>query len=235
MTNDSKPEDLGNNVPQTNATDGDDELFCGPQKQDNDCVMSGGTQDDRPSSMDCASAGGIDFADVRSNPAPTLNSSPGPDPVEPTCVTVQSPNPTLTCCFTNSPSRGVGMSSDMEMLSPDSPVCKMPSDNNSADRDSDCCACTESNSMKALDGEPQHVGKEADSQILADDKVHKVLMEAEDAEIAKCSGSSVMSQDVISGQSEAPSQRYCQSLSVSNHPFISFISFQYLLIILVLF
>ncbi|CAM9284115.1 unnamed protein product, partial [Lampetra planeri] len=42
------------------------------------------------------------------------------------------------------------------------------------DKDSDGSACTEeSNSMKAPEGEPQHVGKEAGSQILADNKVHK--------------------------------------------------------------
>ena len=78
MTADVKPEDVKNDVPKTNLTDGKDELFCGAEKHDTtkDCALTENTQDDPASqkSMDCGSAGGLDesvLTGSRSNSAQT--------------------------------------------------------------------------------------------------------------------------------------------------------------------
>ena len=137
------------------------------------------------------------------------SSSPGPHPVKTTCVAAHSPNPKLTLCLSISPGKGVSTPSDVEMLSPDSPVCKTLPVNNSADRDRDGSACAEDSGFtKAQVKEAQQFVKDSDSGGSDKERVNQLAMGAEDAEMAECSGSSDMSQDLIGGQSGATFERY---------------------------
>ncbi|XP_071336642.1 poly(ADP-ribose) glycohydrolase [Trachinotus anak] len=214
VTAEVKPEGVKNDAPQTELTDGKDELFCGPQKCDTskDSVPTESTQDDIASqnSMDCGSAGGLEesgLAGTKSNTAQThcsngqkskRPSSPGPHPVKATCVDTHSPNPKLTLCLSLSPRKGVSTPSDVEMLSPDSPISKtMP--NNSADKDHDDSACAEESGFaKAQIVESQQFVSDSDTGSLAKGRAHLVAIGAEDAEVADCSSN--MSQDLIRSQ-----------------------------------
>ena len=219
MTGDVIPEVVNNESPQPNLTDGEDESFCGQQKPDTakDSAPTENTQEDIASqnSMDCGSAGGSDESGLaessRSNAAQThcsngqkckRPSSPGPHPVKATCIDVQSPSPKLTLGL--SPRKGVSTPSDVEMLSPDSPVCKTMLTSISADKDHDGGACVEdSGSAKAQEIELQPSVKDSDSGKSAKEGTpHLVAM---GTEVAECSGSSDMSQELTSSQ---PSERY---------------------------
>uniref|UniRef100_A0A8D0APV9 poly(ADP-ribose) glycohydrolase n=1 Tax=Sander lucioperca TaxID=283035 RepID=A0A8D0APV9_SANLU len=173
--------------------------------------------------MDCGSAGGLDesvLAGSRSNTAPTScsngqkskrSTSPGPHPVKTTGVAAHAPNPKLTLCLSNSPKKGVSTPSDVEMLSPDSPICKTMFVT-SSDKDLDGSACAEDSGFAK---ESQQFVKDSDSGCSAKEKVHLVAMGTEDAEIAEYSGSSDMSQDLIGSQSGALFKRYCFNFSFS--------------------
>lgn len=223
VTADVKPEDVKNDDPKSNLTDGKDEVFCRAQKHDTtkDFVLTENTQGDASSqkSMDCGSEGGPDesvIADSRSNTAQThfsngqkskRSSSPGPHPVKTTCVAAHSPVPKLTLCLSYSPRKGISTPSDVEMLSPDSPISKTMLVNNYSDTDHDGSTCAEDSSfVKVM--ESQQVVTDSDSGCLAKDRVHLVAMGTEDAEIAECSGSTDMSQDLIGSQSGAIFERY---------------------------
>ncbi|XP_029305779.1 poly(ADP-ribose) glycohydrolase [Cottoperca gobio] len=220
VTAEVKPEGVTNDVPEPNLTDEKDELYCGPPGDDTtkDCGQMENTQDEMASqtSMDCGSAGGLDesvLAGSRSDTAQThcsngqkskRSTSPGSLPVTTTCVATHSPNPKLTICLTDSPGKGVSTPSDVEMLSPDSPICKTMLVNSSADKVHDCSACAEdSGSAK----ESQQFVKDCDSECPAVENVHQVATGTEDAEKAECSGSSDMSQDLTGSQSGAPIER----------------------------
>ncbi|XP_060943333.1 poly(ADP-ribose) glycohydrolase [Limanda limanda] len=217
VTDEVIPEVVNNDAPQPNLTDGEDESFCGQLKPDTakDSAPSENTQDDiaSQSSMDCGSAGGPDESGLaesssRSNEAQThcsngqkckRPSSPGPHPVKTTCVDAQSPKPKLTLCLSYSPRKGVSTPSDVEMLSPDSPVCKSMSTSISADKDHDGGACVEdSGSAKAQEVESQPSVKDSDSGISAKEGTPHLV--ATETEVAECSGSSDMSQELISSQ-----------------------------------
>ncbi|KAM7408671.1 hypothetical protein PAMA_002410 [Pampus argenteus] len=208
VTADVKPEDVKTDVPKTNLTDEKDELFCGPTTHDKDYVITGDTQDDVTSanSMGGGSVGSEDsgLAGSERNTAQTQSSngqkskrpsSPGPHPVKATCVAAHPPNPKLTLCLSNSPGKGVSTPSDVEMLSPDSPVCKTLLINNSADRGRDGSTCAKAQVKE------QFVKDSASTSSAKG--VHQVAIGTEDADIAECSGSSDMSQDLIGSQSGA--------------------------------
>lgn len=218
-------EGVKNDVTQAKPTDGKDELFCEPHRHDStkDSVPTESTQDDTASqnSMDCGSAGGLDesgFAGSKSNATQTncsngqkskRPSSPGPHPVKTTCVDTLPQNPKLTLCLSSSPSKGVSTPSDVEMLSPDSPICKTMPINNSADRDHDGSVCAEdSGSAKAQVVDSQQFVNDSDSGSSAKERAQLVAMGTEDAEVAECSGSSIMSQDLIRSQPSAVFERY---------------------------
>uniref|UniRef100_A0A3P8SZX9 poly(ADP-ribose) glycohydrolase n=1 Tax=Amphiprion percula TaxID=161767 RepID=A0A3P8SZX9_AMPPE len=199
LTDEVKPEDVKNNVPQTNLTDGKNELLCQPQVSDTtkDCELTENTHDASQNSMDCGSAGELDesvLAGSRSN-ADELHcsngqkskrpSSPGPHPIKTTCVAAHSTNPKLTICLSNSPRKVVSTPSDVEMLSPDSPVCKTMITNNSADKDYDANASAEDTGFgKAQVMGSQQIVKDSDPGSSAKERVHPVAVGPEDAEIA---------------------------------------------------
>ncbi|TMS04767.1 Myoferlin [Larimichthys crocea] len=225
-----KAKDVNDDVSETNLTDGKEELSCGAEKHDDtkDGALSENTQDDTSSqtTMDCGSAGGLDESFIsgssRSNTGQThcsnlqkskRSGSPGPHPVK-TCVASHSPNPKLTLCLSYSPRKGVSTPSDVEMLSPDSPMSKTMLVNHSADKDHDGSACVE----EAGYAEAQVMGSQqfvrgSDSGGSAKDRVHPVATGTEDAETAACSGSSDMSQDLIGSQSDA----LFESVSIALH------------------
>lgn len=229
MTAEFKPEDVKNDDPKSNLTDGKDEVFCRAKQHDTtkDCALTENTQGDASSqkSMDCGSAGGPDesvIAGSRSNAAQThfsngqkskRSSSPGPHPVKTTCVAAHSPNPKLILCHSNSPRKGVSTPSDVEMLSPDSPISKTMLVNSYSDKDHDGSTCTE-DFAKAQVMESQPFVRDSDSGCSAKDRVHLVAMGTEDAEIAECSGSSDMSQELIGSQSGAIFERYLSIFSL---------------------
>ncbi|KAG8000133.1 Myoferlin, partial [Nibea albiflora] len=224
-----KAEDANDDVSETNLTDGKDELSCGAEKPDNakDSALSENSQDDASSqaSMDCGSAGGPDESFISGSRSDTgqthcsnlqkskRSGSPGPHPVK-TCVASHSPNPKLTLCLSYSPRKGVSTPSDVEMLSPDSPMSKTMLVNHSADKDHDGSACVEdAGYAEAQVMESQQFVKASDSGGSAKDRVHPVAMGTEDAETAACSGSSDMSQDLIGSQSDA----LFESVSIALH------------------
>lgn len=234
MTAEVNSEGLKNDALQTNLTDGKDELFCGLQKHDStkDSDPTENRQDDMASqsSMDCGSAGGLEESDPagsRSNAAQThcsngqkskRPSSPGPHPVKTTCVDAHSSNPKLTLFL--SPRKGVSTPSDVEMLSPDSPICKTMLINDSADKDHDGSACAEDSGFaKGQVVASQQFVNNSDSGSSAKEKSHLVTMGTEYAEVAECSGSSNMSQDLIRSQPGAIFERY---MFTSLHHFLSF-------------
>lgn len=204
VTAEVKPEGVKNDFPKTDLTDGKDELFCGPQKNDATKVseQTENTQDDVASQtlMDCGSSGGTDesvLAGSGSDAAQTHCSngqkskrSSSPGSVKTTCVAAHSPNPKLTLCLSISPSKGISTpTSDVEMLSPDSPICKTMFVNSSADKDHDGSAYS------------QQCVKDSDAGCSAkEEKVLLVAKATEDAEKAEYSGSSDMSQELIGSQ-----------------------------------
>lgn len=222
VTSEVKPEGVKNDVTKSNLTDGKDELFCGPEKYDTtkDCVLTENKQDDVASqnSMDCASAGGLDetvLAGSRSHTAQThcsngqkskRSSSPGPHPVKTTCVAAHPPNlPTL--CLSSSPRKGVSTPSDVEMLSPDSPISKTMLGNNSADKDHDSSGYAKDSAFANAQVMESQFVKDSNSGCSAKERVHRAAMGTEDAEKAECSGSSDMSQDFTGSQSGAIFER----------------------------
>lgn len=245
VTADVKPEDVKNDDPKSNLKDGKDEVFCRAQKHDTleDCVLTENTPGDASSqkSMDCGSEGGPDESVIADNGSDTgqkhfsngqkskRSSSAGPHPVKTTCVAAHSPNPKLTLCLSNSPRKGISTPSDVEMLSPDSPISKAVLVSNYSDKDHDGSTCTEDSSFAKLK-ESQQVVRDSVSGCLAKDSVHLAAMGTEEAEIAECSGSSDMSQDLSGSQSGAIFERYmikfpllCNAVCVlwiANHLFL---------------
>ncbi|XP_068184210.1 poly(ADP-ribose) glycohydrolase isoform X2 [Antennarius striatus] len=185
------------------------------------------TQEDIASqkSMDCGSAGELDeslLADCRTNSFQThcsngqkskRSSSPGPLPVKATCVAAPCLNPKLSLHLRNSPRKDAGVPGDVEMLSPDSPVSKSMLIN-SIDKDYDGSACEEDyGAANAQVVESQQSVKDSDSGCSAKDTVHSGAICPKDAEIAECSGSSKMTQDLIEGQSSG----IYESISLALH------------------
>ncbi|XP_042337638.1 uncharacterized protein LOC121938463, partial [Plectropomus leopardus] len=207
VTSEVEPEAANNDVPKASLTDGEDDLFCGPQKNETteDCALTEKTQDEAASQtqMDCGSAAELDESALESSRSHTSQtpcsngqkskrpSSPGPHLVKETCVAAHSPNPKLTLCLSYSPRKGVSTPSDVEMLSPDSPVSKTVFVNSSADKDHDGSGCAEDSSFAK---EPQQFVKDSDSGCLAKEKVHQGAVGTAVNDIAGNSGSSDMSQ-----------------------------------------
>ncbi|KAJ4948980.1 hypothetical protein JOQ06_020500 [Pogonophryne albipinna] len=214
VTAEVQPEGPKNDVPNTNLTDGKDELFCGPQKSDTskDCAQMENSQDGVASqtSMDCGSASGLDESTPVDSGCHSTQShcsdgqkskrstSPGPHPVKTTCVAAHSPNPKLTLPLSSSPMQGVSTPSDVEMLSPNSPICKTMLVNSSAEKLHDGSACAEDSSSAK---ESQQCVKDSDSACSVKENPNPVSTGTEDAEIAEYSGSSDMSQDLAGSQS----------------------------------
>lgn len=206
LTAEVEPEGADDDAPKTTLSDRKDYLFCGPQKHDTtkDCALTENTQDDVGSQtlMDCGSAGGMDESVLESSRFNTAQthcpngqkakrpSSPGPHSVKTTCVAAHSPNPKLTLCLSISPRKGVSTPSDVEMLSPDSPVSKTMLVNSSADKEHDGRGYAEDSSFAK---ESQQFVKDSESGCSAKEKVHLGAVGTKVADIAGNSGSSGMS------------------------------------------
>lgn len=209
VTPEVKSEDVKSGAPKTNLSDGEDELFSRPQKSDTtkDVVLTEDTQDDIVSlhSMDVGSAGGLDESDPagsRSNTAQThcsngqkskRPSSPGPHRVKATCV---DGNVTQPLCLTNSnsPMKDASISSDVEMLSPDSQQPMVTS--SSSEKVHDSSVCSEISGI-AKAQESHGFVNDCESGGLAQERAHQVAVGTGDAEIAECSGPGDGSQDSI--------------------------------------
>lgn len=176
--------------------------------------------------MDCRSAGDTDEAVLtcsKSNTAPTQcsngqkskrPSSPGPHPSKTTCVAAHTTNTKLHPCLSFSSKNPVCTPTDVEMLSPDSPVCKTMF-NNSADQDCDGGFCAEHSAFaKAQVMESQQTIKDSDPGSSTKEREHLPAIGSEDAEIADHSGSSNMSQDLIESQPDAILQRSLERFSL---------------------
>ncbi|KAM4600011.1 poly(ADP-ribose) glycohydrolase [Fundulus diaphanus] len=212
LTDEPRPEDKRNDVQQADA-----KVELQTSDQTKDRIQSENTPDGlaRQNSADCGSAGEVEeslSAESRSNQTLSSNgqkssrpSSPGPHPVETTCVAARPTNPKLILCLSNSPSKAAGPPSDVEMLSPDSPACEtIISDS------SDFCAaggvCAEDSGFAKDPGiKSQQAVKDSCSGGPTKDKGCPVATstEEEDAEMAEGSGSSNMSQELTESQPEA--------------------------------
>ncbi|XP_028279721.1 poly(ADP-ribose) glycohydrolase isoform X2 [Parambassis ranga] len=219
-----QPDDLKTDHEQNTRTDQRDELFCGTSK---DSVLTEKTQGDNESQnsvdgwMDFGLAGDMSEsvpAGSRGGTAHTLcssvqkskrPSSPGPHPVKTTCVSALTSNSKLTICLSNSPRKVATTSSDVEMLSPDSPVCKSMMTNNSAGNDCDGSSCPEDFGFtKAHLMELQKSFKDSDCGSLSKERVHLVATGAEDVQITECNGPCNMSQDIIESQTNPHFRRW---------------------------
>lgn len=217
-------EDVKNDPPKTNLTDERDE----PQTSDATgySAQTENTRDDVSSQnlMDCRSAGDTDEAVLtcsKNNTVPTQcsngqkskrPSSPGPHPSKTTCVAAH--NTKLHLCLSFSSKSPVCTPIDVEMLSPDSPVCKTMF-NNSADQDCDGGFCAEHSAFaKAQVMESQQTIKDSDPGSSTKEREHLPAMGSEDAEIADHSGSSNMNQDLIESQPDAILQRSLERFSL---------------------
>ncbi|KAM4607203.1 poly(ADP-ribose) glycohydrolase isoform 1-T2 [Polymixia lowei] len=210
VTAEMETEGANNDIPKSNLTDGKDDPFDVPKKPEmkKDCLMMENTQDDQASqnSMECETAGGLEepghTVDINmtaqmhcSNGQKSKRpNSPDPHPVKTTCVAAHSSNPKPNC-LSYSPNKAMGTPTNMEMLSPDSPIGKPPLANDSVYWDPDSPAFAEhtGSSVDPVQGCRQIV--EDDSVRLAKDKAQSVTMVTEDAEKPECSGSSDIKQD----------------------------------------
>lgn len=201
---DIKPEDLKDSIPNTNLIDEKDEDLCGAKTLDisKDCAQTGSTQE-VPSSqqlMDSGSAGGLEQSDGKSDKnnlaeAQFSNgqkskrpSSPGPQCAKDTCVAADSSNRKIILCLNNSPRKDVGTPSDVEMLSPTSPVSKSAFINCS-DKDQDCTTCEQDSSFAmSQEVDSQYFHSDNNSGCSAKDEIQQVATETEDAEIAESRG-----------------------------------------------
>lgn len=218
MSADVKPEYVKNDVPKPILKG---EGFCKAKTQDTskDCVQSENTQNDGSSQMlmDCApgskesvtTSSGSEAAQFSSWQTSKRSISPGSHPVKTTCVAPHSPNSKLALCLSDSPRKGVSTQSDIEMLSPSSPVSKNTLANNSSDKDHDSSTCAEDSSFAV----PQEMAsqqflRDSDSGCSLKDRGRLISMELEDAEVADCSHSSGICQDLIESQSHVIFERY---------------------------
>ncbi|KAM4729657.1 poly(ADP-ribose) glycohydrolase isoform 1-T2 [Anableps anableps] len=217
LTDEPRPEDVRNDVQQT---DGKAELQMSDQTKDH--ISSDNTPDGLvcQNLADCGSAGEVDesvTAESVGNQAHSANgqksrqpSSPNPHPVKATCVAARPTNPKLTLCLSNSPSKVSGTPSDVEMLSPDSPVCGTIINNLSDFCDGRGVCAEDSGFAKDPGIKSQQVVKNSNSGSLTEEKVCPVATstEEEDAEMGECSGSSNMSQDLIESQPDPISKSF---------------------------
>ncbi|KAM3862983.1 poly(ADP-ribose) glycohydrolase [Diretmus argenteus] len=170
------------------------------------------TEDDQASQnfMDCGTASAPDESVLvatethcSSGQKSKRPNSPEPHPVKTTCVAAHTPNPKLTLCISNSPKKAVSIPNDVEMLSPNSPICKPQFINNSADKDPDGNAFAMVPVMEST-----QIVKDSDSGVQA------VAMGADDAEKAECSGSSATNQDFAGRQTVESSTMHSVSINV---------------------
>uniref|UniRef100_A0A8C6LBS1 poly(ADP-ribose) glycohydrolase n=1 Tax=Nothobranchius furzeri TaxID=105023 RepID=A0A8C6LBS1_NOTFU len=138
LSDEVKSDDGGN---ERRQTDEKEELshIAQTSNKTKDCVPVESIPDDLTSqnSVICGSACRVEesvLADNRSNPDLSHSSngqkskrpnSPGSPPVKTTCVDTHSPTPKLTLNLSSSPRKAAGTPSDVEMMSPDSPGCKI--------------------------------------------------------------------------------------------------------------
>ncbi|KAM6916376.1 poly(ADP-ribose) glycohydrolase [Xenentodon cancila] len=131
-------------------------------------------------------------------------SSPGPQPVKTTCVAGHSSKPKGNLCLSNSPRKVANTPADVDMPSPESPVCKTMIINNSDGKDDDRSASAEDSIFaKTQVMESQQIVKDCASGSSTQEQVHQVAMVTEATERVERSGSPNMSQDFIESQSHA--------------------------------
>lgn len=208
--------DIKDDLSKANVIDKKDEDLCEANTQDmsQDCAQTEGSQS-VPSSqtlMDCGFAGGLEESDNASGKNNLTEiessngqkckrpSSPGPQPTKTTCVAADASNQKLLS-LKNSPRKDGNTPSDVEMLSPMSPLSKSTlADCSEKDHDS-----TEQDSSFAMSQEvdSQDVVRDNDSGCSAKDGVQHVTTETENAERAECSGAC----DLIKNPSGASSER----------------------------
>lgn len=201
MAADVKPEDLKDDALKLNELDNKDEDLHEADTQgiSKDCAQTEGTQSvpSSQNSMDCCPAGGLEEsknASDKSNLAETQffqkfkrSSSPGPQPAKNTCVAADSSKPKLILCLNNSPRKDVCTPSDVEMLSPSSPISKSTLINCS-EKDLDCANCEQDSSFEMSQEMHSHFVRDNDSGCSAKDEVQQVASETKDAVKAECSG-----------------------------------------------
>ncbi|XP_056147633.1 poly(ADP-ribose) glycohydrolase isoform X2 [Lampris incognitus] len=179
---------------RANLTEGTDDLFDRPKtvEKPNDCIVMENTENNRApqNTIDCLSADVQDKsgfagrnmkAQIHCSNGQKLKrpNSPDPHPVKTTCAASHSSSRMLILVPGSSPNKAVGTPSDVEMLSPDSPVDKfLPV--NYVERVQD-----DSTMISAMDS--QRFAKHSDFGNVAKDK--SATMVTEDGGKSKCCGS----------------------------------------------
>ncbi|KAK7901766.1 hypothetical protein WMY93_018535 [Mugilogobius chulae] len=99
------------------------------------------------------------------------------------CSVGSSPNPNLTLCLSSSPSKGARMPNDVEMLSPDSPVCRTL--HSSTDGTQAGSACSDGSEF----GDSPHPVKHLEYKSLNKERQRLVSEGTDDSQISVCSES----------------------------------------------
>lgn len=192
---DVKPDVVNDDTPKKNIKDGKDGVFDTRKN-----FVTAPIQNDVASqnSLDCGSeADESSLAASGSNCSngqkPKRSSSPGSLPVKTTCI-VENLNPKHTLCLSNIPLKGVSTPSDVEMLSPDSPLCQ--------DRVHVGSACSDdSGFVNTPVTDSLQLVKDSECRSLAKERGRLVSMGTKDAEIPEYSGSSDMSRVLSQAES----------------------------------
>lgn len=206
VTAEVKPEEVTHDVSKTSETD-EKKISLESQTSDTpkDSEPTESTLGDVASqtSMECESAGEVDDSGPvcdKSKPAPThcSNGQKSKRPSSPSSHhgSVTS-TPKLTSCL--SPKKVENTNRDVEMPSPDSPVCKDTIIDNCEDKN----LPDDSGVAKAQVKESQQIKKDSEPGSLAEDKGQLDSVGSKDAGGGECSGSSNMSQDLSNSQSSA--------------------------------
>ncbi|XP_029962694.1 poly(ADP-ribose) glycohydrolase [Salarias fasciatus] len=221
VTAEVKPEEVTDDIAKTSQTD-EKELF--------DSQLSDTTKDGAPTestcddvasqtSMDCGSASELDDSVLvcdRDKPALThcSNGQKSQRPSSPSSHHVKTfsvdSTPKSVCLSTKKVTNTL---SEVEMHSPDSPVCKNMIVNNCEDKACDGSNLPDDSGSAKAPVESRQSYKESDPGSLAEDKVHLDAIGSKDAEMAECSGSSSMSQDLLNSHSSA----FPESVSCALH------------------
>lgn len=149
--------------------------------------------------MDCGPAGGLEesenasdknnLSEMQFSQKSKRPSSPGPQPANNTVVAAaDSSTPKPIICLNNSPRKDVCTPSDVEMLSPSSPISKSTLINCS-EKDLDCTTYEQDSSFEMSQEVHSHFVRDKDSGCSAKDGVQQVASETKDAVKAECSGS----------------------------------------------
>ncbi|XP_072293144.1 poly(ADP-ribose) glycohydrolase [Eucyclogobius newberryi] len=193
VTTEAKTDIVNHAIPNTSLTDVKDELLAATDDSETASVQNDVASAHSHScnkSQSCRSC----CDEQRSTSASSPSSHPGASTGSVSLG--HSPNPKLTLCLSSSPLKGVRTPNDVEMLSPDSPVCRTL--HSSTDGTHAGSACSDGSEF----GDSPHPVKHSECQSLAKERRGLVSM-GTDSQIPVYSGSAESAHDFSQSESIA--------------------------------